>query len=141
MNWNAVSAIGTTLAAAVGIVGIWLNLRDKSKRLNISFQTVPDLKLYLANNSLRTVVITKMICSVKTHIFYVKYFQGSKELIILPAMTQSVDIIKQEIHDEYCKTGMCSICNANDEVCIILYDNYGRKYTVKTGFNIRIFNT
>ena len=32
MNWNALSAIGTTLATVVGIVGIWINLCDKKKK-------------------------------------------------------------------------------------------------------------
>ena len=34
MNWDAISAVGTILAAIVGIAGIWLNLWDKTKKLN-----------------------------------------------------------------------------------------------------------
>ena len=64
MNWDAISAVGTILAAVVGIAGIWLNLWDKTKKLNVNFETVPSFKIYLSNNSLRTTVITKMMCSV-----------------------------------------------------------------------------
>ena len=69
MNWNAISAVGTILAAVVGIAGIWLNLWDKTKKLNINFETVPRFKIYLSNNSLRTTIITKIICSVNSNIF------------------------------------------------------------------------
>ena len=33
LNWDALSAIGTILAAIVGVVGIWLNLWDKTKKI------------------------------------------------------------------------------------------------------------
>lgn len=69
MNWDAISAVGTILAAVVGVAGIWLNLWDKTKKLNTNFETVPSFKIYLSNNSLRTTVITKMMCSVKTYVF------------------------------------------------------------------------
>ena len=44
MNWNAISAIGTILAAFVGVAGIWLNIWDKYKKLNISFEMIPTAK-------------------------------------------------------------------------------------------------
>jgi len=141
MNWDAVSAIGTILAAVVGVAGIWLNLWDKTKKLNTNFESTPSFKIYLANNSLKTTVITKMMCSVKTHIFYVEYFEGLKELTLPPATTQSIDIIKQDIHDAYCKARLCAKCTPNDEVIIILCDNYGRKYKIKTGLGIGAFKT
>ena len=141
MNWDAVSAIGTILAAVVGVAGIWLNLWDKTKKLNTNFESTPCFKIYLANNSLKTTVITKMMCSVKTHIFYVEYFEGLKELTLPPATTQSIDIIKQDVHDAYCKAGLCVKCTPNDEVIIILCDNYGRKYKIKTGLGIGAFET
>ena len=139
MNWNALSAIGTTLATIGGIVGIWLNLWDKTKKLHVHFETVPYFKIYLSNNSFRTIVITKMICCIGSHIFYVKYFDGLQELVLPPATTQNIEIIKQDIYCSYCKTNMDAICNPNDDVKIILYDNYGRKYTIKTDLNIAAF--
>ena len=141
MNWDAISAVGTILAAVVGVAGIWLNLWDKTKKLNTNFETVPSFKIYLSNNSLRTTVITKMMCSVKTYVFYVEYFEGLKELTLPPTTTQSIDIIKQDIHDAYCKDRLCAKCTPNDEVIIILCDNYGRKYKIKTGLGIGAFET
>lgn len=139
MNWDAISAVGTILAAVVGVAGIWLNLWDKTKKVNTNFETVPSFKIYLSNNSLRTTVITKMMCSVKTYVFYVEYFEGLKELTLPPTTTQSIDIIKQDIHDAYCKARLCAKCAPNDEVIIILYDNYGRKYKIKTDLGIGAF--
>ena len=139
MNWNALSAIGTTLATIVGIIGIWLNLWDKTRKIHTHFEMVPDFKIYLSNNSLRTIALTKMIFCVNTHLFYVEYFNGSKELNLPPATTQSIDIIKQNVYRAYCKTNMCAICNTNDKIKVILYDNYGRKYTIKTNLSIGAF--
>lgn len=139
MNWDALSAIGTTLATFVGIIGIWLNLRDKTRKIHTHFEMVPYFKIYLSNNSLRTIVITKMICCINTHVFHIEYFEGLRELTLTPATIQSIDIIRQEIYSSYCKTNMCAICNPKDKVKIILYDNYGRKYTVKTDLSIGAF--
>lgn len=139
MNWNAVSAVGTILAAAIGAVGIWLNLWEKTKKLNTNFEVVPSFKIYLSNNSLRTTVITKMMYRVKTHIFHVQYFEGLREVILPPATTKIIDINKKDIHDAYCKIQMSAICNPNDKVEIILCDNYGRKYTIKTNLGIGAF--
>ena len=139
MNWNALSAIGTTLAAIVGIIGIWLNLWDKTRKLYTHFEMVPNFKIYLSNNSLRTITITKLSCCINTHIFHVEYFDGLRELTLPPAATQSIDIIKQDISRAYCKINMCAICNPNDKVKIILCDNYGRRYTIKTDLSIDAF--
>ena len=139
MNWNALSAIGTTLATIVGIIGIWLNLWDKTRKVHTHFEPVPDFKIYLSNNSLRTIAITKMIFCANTHVFHVEYFNGLKELNLPPATTQNIDIIKQDVYRAYCKTNMCAVCYPNDKVRIILYDNYGRKYTIKTDLSIGAF--
>lgn len=139
MNWNALSAIGTTLATIVGITGIWLNLWDKTRKIHTHFEMVPNFKIYLSNNSLRTIVITKMICSINTHVFHAEYFEGLREMALPPATTQNIGIIKQDIYEAYCKTNMCAICNPNDKVKIIIYDNYGRKYTIKTDLSINAF--
>ena len=139
MNWDAISAVGTILAAVVGIAGIWLNLWDKTKKLNINFETVPRFRIYLSNNSLRTTIITKIICSVSSNIFYVEYFDGLREVILPPASTHCIDMIKKDIHDAYCKTRSCAKCAPNDKVIFILHDNFGRKYTVKTDLGISAF--
>ena len=110
MNWTALSAIGTTLATIVGIVGIWLNLWDKTRKIQAHFEMVPNFKVYLSNNSLRTIVITKMICSINTHVFHVEYFEGLSELTLPPATTQNINIIKQDVYRAYCKTNMSAIC-------------------------------
>lgn len=139
MNWNALSAIGTTLAAIVGVAGIWINLCDKKRKIHTNFERVPSFKICLSNNSLRTVVITKMIYCIETHVFRVEYFEGLRELALPPATTQNIDIIKQDVYRAYCKTNMSAICSPNDNVKIILYDNYGRKYTIKTDLRIGAF--
>ncbi len=139
MWWNELSAIGTILAAFVGIIGIWINYRDKTRRLHTYFKMVPNFKIYLSNNSLRTIVVTKMICCIGTQVFYVKYFEGMSELTLPPSTTENIDISKKDIYEEYYNTNMSAICNANDEVKIILYDNYGRKYTIKTNLSINAF--
>ena len=141
MDWNAMSAIGTTLAATVGVVGICLNLNDKTKKLRVNFETVPTYKIHLSNDSLRTVKITKMVCSINTHIFHVEYFQGMEELVLQPAIIQSIDINKKDIHDAYCRTRMCAICSSSENVLIVLYDNLGRRYPIKTGLDISAFAT
>lgn len=139
MNWNALSAIGTTLAAIVGVAGIWINFYDKKRKIHTNFERVPSFKICLSNNSLRTVVITKMIYCIETHVFRVEYFEGLRELALPPATTQNIDIIKQDVYRAYCKTNMSAICSPNDNVKIILYDNYGRKYTIKTDLSIGAF--
>lgn len=138
-DWSAITAVGTSLAALVGIAGIWLNVWEKTKKLNTNFEAVPSFKLYLSNNSLRTTVIIKMMCCVKSHIFHVEYFTGLKELILPPATTRTIDIVKKDIHDAYCQAQMSAICNPNDKVKIVLCDNYGRKYTIRTNFGISAF--
>ena len=139
MNCNALSAIGTILAAFVGIIGIWLNLWDKTKRIHAHFESVPSFKIHLSNNSLRTVVITKIIYCIGIHIFHVEYFDGLKELSLPPATTQNIYITKHDVYRAYCQTNMSSICPPNSNVKVILYDNYGRKYAINTNFPIGVF--
>ena len=71
--------------------------------------------------------------------FHVEYFDGLRELALPPAKTHNIDIIKQDVYSAYCKTNMSAICSPNDNVKIILYDNYGRKYTIKTDLSIGAF--
>lgn len=139
MNWNAVTAIGTCLAAFVGIAGIWLNLWDKTRKLNIYFEGVPHFKINISNNSQRTAMITKVHYSVKTHIFHVEYFSGLRELTVSPATTQSIYIPKQDIYNAYFQAKIDALCNPDEKIVITLFDNYGRKYTIKTNYGIGIW--
>ncbi len=139
MWWNELSAIGTILAAFVGIIGIWINYRDKTRRLHTYFKMVPNFKIYLSNNSLRTIMVTKMICFIGEQVVHVEYFEGLKELALPPSTTQTIDINKEDICRDYCKMNMCALCNSTDKTKFVIYDNYGRKYTVKTDLNISDF--
>ena len=49
MDWNIVSAIGTVLAAFVGVAGIWINFWDKHRKLNIKFEMIPNAKFGIVN--------------------------------------------------------------------------------------------
>lgn len=139
MCWTALSAIGTIIAAFVGIAGIWLNIWDKKKRLKASFEAIPSFSIYISNASLRSVIITKIVCTVDNHVFYVKVYDGLQEVCLNPASVKKIEISKQEIYDEYYKCQLDALCNPNDEVVMILHDNYDRKYKIKTGFGISAF--
>ena len=139
MDWSAVSAVGTCLAAFVGIAGIWLNLWDKIRKLNIFFEAVPNFKIYISNNSQRATMITKIHYSVKTHTFHVESFSGLRELTVPPATTKSIYVPKQDIHNAYYQAKINAICNPDDKIVITLYDNYKRKYIIKTDYGIGAF--
>lgn len=139
MDWNIVSAIGTVLAAFVGVAGIWINFWDKHRKLNIKFELIPNAKLYISNNSQRTVAITKLLFCVKDHIFFAEYFDGLKEIYLQPATTTSFSINKKDVYNSYFQHQTETFCNLNENVNIILYDNYDRKHMVKTFFSIESF--
>lgn len=139
MCWTALSAIGTIVAAFVGIIGIWLTLWDKKKRLNVSFETIPTYGIFISNGSLRSVVVTKMVCAVDSHVFFVKTYDGLQGLCLSPASVRKIEISKKEIYNEYYRCQLEAICKPKDEVIIFLHDNYGRKYKIKTGFGISAF--
>ena len=139
MDWNAISAIGTILAAFVGIAGILLNIWDKYKKLNVSFEMDLTAKVYISNNSQKTVAITKLLCSVNEHIFFVEFFDGLKEMYLQPATTKSIQIETQDIYKSYFQYQMDSICNFNEHIDIMIYDNYGRMHKIKTCFPIEAF--
>ena len=140
MIWNVLTSIGTVLAAVVGIVGIWLNLWDKNRRLTINFRMIPSFKIYLSNTSLRSVMITKMVCSVNDHVFHVDYFEGLNEICLPPATTQDILLDKSELLNSYCNMPMNALCqnNEKDIVKIIIFDNYGRKYRIKEDITVAI---
>ncbi len=141
MDWDILSAIGTILAAIIGVVGVWINLWEKSKRLIVDFRTIPTFKIYLSNTSLRAVSITKMACLVNDHIFYVNYFDGLNTICLLPATMQEILIDKGELLNSYCQLPMNILCENEeiDRVKIMLYDNYGRKYTIKEEITVAMF--
>ena len=133
MIWDILSSIGTILATIVGIIGIWLNLWDKTKKLTVDFRMIPSYKIYLSNTSLRSIMITKMVCSVKDHVFYVNYFDGMNAVCLPPATTQDISIDTSELLNSYCKLSLniLSQHNESDEIKIVLFDNYGRRYKIK----------
>lgn len=136
--WNILSSVGTVVAAIVGIIGVWLNLWDRTRKLTVDFRMIPSFKIYLSNTSLRSVVITKMVCSVNDHVFYVDYFEGLKAIYLPPATTQDILLDKSELLDSYCKVPMCVLCHDNEKdiVKIVIYDNYGRKYTIREDITV-----
>ena len=76
INWEAITAIGTILAAFVGITGIWINLWEKKRRLKVTFEMVPYFSVYLCNNSLRSIAVTKIVGIVVNSVFYVNNYVG-----------------------------------------------------------------
>ena len=54
MNWDAITGIGTIGATCVGIIGIWLNLYEKTKKLLIKVEYAPRFVIYATNDSMRT---------------------------------------------------------------------------------------
>ena len=139
MDWSAVSAVGTCLAAFVGIVGIWLNLWEKIRKLNIYFEAVPNFEIYISNNSQRAAMITKIDYSVGKHIFHVESFSGLRELTVPPGTTKTIYIPKQDVHNAYFQAKIDALCNPNENIVITLYDNYRKKYTIKTDYGIGAF--
>jgi len=139
MDWNAISAIGTVVAAFVGIAGIWINVWDKNKRLHAHFEMIPLPQIILCNNSTKTVKIMKMSFSVNNHIFDVKVFEGLHEIVLPPSGMQTIIIDNQNIVESYYKHGIDAICNKTDKICVYLFDNYGRKYRIRLGYPIGVF--
>ena len=119
MSWNALSAIGTTVAAFVGVIGIWLNLWDKKKKLNVTFELLPKMRIYISNSSLRSVTITKMVCFAGNYVFYVKNFDGLDELYLYPASVKAIDLITNKIFQEYYSNKMDALCNPNEKIIIV----------------------
>lgn len=57
MNWDAVSAIGTVLAAIVGLSRIIINDFEKKKLLIMKLVLVPETWIFVSNASSRSVTI------------------------------------------------------------------------------------
>ena len=97
MDWNSISAIGTALAALVGVADIWLNLWKKRKRLSVNFHATPPFKLFISNTSYRSIMIVKLIYSVNGHEFYTEYFEGENEVCLLPATSRILYISQDDL--------------------------------------------
>lgn len=136
MNWEAITAIGTILAAFVGVIGIWINLHEKTKRLSIKFEYIPRVSLYIANNSMRAVIITKIVFSVKQHVFYVDMRDGLSEINIQLGSVDKVYFAGEDIIKKYNESQVAVLCNPSDRIEIIISDNYRRRYRVKTDLTI-----
>lgn len=139
MNWDAISAMGTIVAAFVGVAGIWLNIWDKSRRLSVQFEMIPTPRVFLCNNSDRTVKITKCRYFVKDHSFGVILYEGLHEIVLHPHTMYTIEIDKREMVDSYYRQGLDAICNPTENVGIDIFDNYGRRYKIKTGYPIGVF--
>lgn len=94
MYWNIISSIASILAAFAGIISIWLNLRDKTKKLSIRFEPVPIFKICICNESLRSARLTKMQCYIKKHLFYVEYFEKPNEIFYHPLPLKQWNLTK-----------------------------------------------
>ncbi len=139
INWNAITAIGTIMAAFVGIAGIWMNLWEKKKRLKVTFEMVPYFSVFLCNNSLRTIMVTKIVGFVGDSVFYVNTYDGLHEVVLPPSSVKKIEINTSKIYDEYYRCQMDALYNPNEDIVLALYDNYGRKYKVNTKIGIATF--
>lgn len=139
MDWNIVSAIGTILAAVVGVIGIWINIWEKQRKLNVKIDFVPNAIIYISNNSQRTVAITKIIYSIDNHMFFVEHLAGLEELYLMPATTHSYKINKQNVHNAYIQHQMDLLGCRHKQIVITLYDNYDRKHQIKSNYSIDCF--
>lgn len=139
MNWDALTAVGTIAAAVVGIVGIWINVFEKTRRLSIRLEYVPCLMVYVVNKSLRTVMITKIVLSIMGLIFYVDMLEGLNEIRIQPGGIQIIQLNYKDVQQSHEKAQLGKICNPADKVTITIRDSFRRKYTVKTDMTIGMF--
>ena len=85
---------------------------------------------------MRGVIITKIVFSVKQHVFYVDMRSGLSEINIQPGSVERISFVGEEIIKSYKETQVAALCNPSDRIDIILSDNYRRKYRVKTDLTI-----
>ena len=141
MNWDAITGIGTIGATCVGIIGIWLNLYEKTKKLLIMAEYAPRFVIYATNDSMRTVIITKIVFSIDTHVFYVDIRDGLQELRIQPSGVDRITFNGRSVVQAYHKAGMEKLCNPADKIGITIHDNYKRKYKIRTDLTIGMFDS
>lgn len=141
MYWNIISSIASILAAFAGIISIWLNLRDKTKKLSIRFEPVPIFKICICNESLRSARLTKMQCYIKKHLFYVEYFEKPNEIFLPPSTIKTTELNKALIYKAYHRCQIDKLCNPADKITIIIHDNYNKKYKINTFLTIGMLKT
>lgn len=140
MDWTALSAIGTIAAAVVGIVGIFINLWDRTRKLHIDFQVEPPFRIYLSNASIRAINIVKIECLVGKHIFYSRYFEGEDEICLLPATVKSISLDRTELLNAYCELpiNIMTQHSKDDSIKIILFDNRRKKYKIEQRIKVEM---
>ena len=111
MNWEAITGIGTLGAAFVGIIGIWLNLYEKTKKLLIKAEYAPRFVIYATNDSMRTVIITRIVFSIDNRVIYVDIRDGLQELRIQPSGVERITFSGSSVVQSYHKVGMEKLCN------------------------------
>ena len=122
---------------------VWIGicLWEKTKRLKVTFEMIPNYEIFISNDSSRTVNVIRLSCSVNKHVFYVKAFNGLKEKVLHPYTTASVQLDTKEIFNQYYQAQADAFANPKDPISIVIRDHRGRKYTVKTEFGISGFKT
>ena len=140
MEWDALSAIGTIAAAVVGIVGIFINLWDRTRKLHIDFQVEPPFRIYLSNASIRAISIVKIECLVGKHIFYSKHFEGEDEIYLLPATVRSISLDRIELLNAYCElpVNIMTQLREDDSIKITFLDNRHKKHKINRRIKVKM---
>ena len=139
MEWEALSAIGTIAATVVGVVGIFINLWDRTRKLHIDFQVEPPFRIYLSNASIRAISIVKIECLVGKHIFYSRYFEGEDDICLLPATVRSISLDRIELLNAYCElpVNIMTQFREYDSIKIIIFDNRCKKYKINRRIKVK----
>lgn len=136
MNWSAIAAIGTILAAAVGVLGIIINLHEKTRRLTLEFSYISSMVLYITNPSLRSVIITSIAMGAKGHFFYAEESKGVHTIKIAPGEMEDIIFNMAKVKQQYQDEGIQALCKPKDRIEIIVRDSYKRRYRVKTELTV-----
>lgn len=139
-KWSAVAAIGTVLAAVVGILGIIFNTLEKTRRLEIQIKYASLLTLLVNNPSLRTVIITSVAVGTKEHCLYTEKRDGLRTIKVAPGALVEVILNKDDVIHQYKDIGLASLCNPEDKIEIIVRDSYNRRYRVRTELTVDTLN-
>ena len=131
-NWDALSAIGTIIAASVGMIGILINVFEKIKRLTVNYNFVPKPVVIVCNNSNRPVVLLKMNYFCGGHLFFSKYYSDEEEIVLSSLSAKSVPIELEKAVKSIYGLGLDKIISPSDKIELKLYDGYKRGYRIKT---------
>ena len=113
----------------------------KTKKLLIKAEYAPRFVIYATNDSMRTVIITKIVFSIDTNVFYVDIRDGLQELRIQPSEVDRITFNGSSVVQSYHKAGMEKLCNPADKIDITIHDNYKRKYKIRTDLTIGMFES